>query len=51
MSAEDVTDSPVPWVAAHIGRFVETGGQTPPGINDLLLTTRGRRTRTLRRWS
>ncbi|GAA1359753.1 nitroreductase/quinone reductase family protein [Catellatospora chokoriensis] len=49
MSAEEVTDSPVPWVAGHIRRFVETGGQARPGMNDLLLTTRGRRTGTLRR--
>ncbi|WP_144123796.1 nitroreductase/quinone reductase family protein [Catellatospora sichuanensis] len=49
MSTEEVTDSPVPWVAGHIRRFVETGGQSRPGMNDLLLTTRGRRTGTLRR--
>ncbi|GAB4050873.1 nitroreductase/quinone reductase family protein [Catellatospora paridis] len=49
MSAEEVIDSPVPWVAGHIRRLVETGGHARPGMNDLLLTTRGRRTGTLRR--
>ncbi|KUL47428.1 hypothetical protein ADL22_10210 [Streptomyces sp. NRRL F-4489] len=38
-----VHDSPTPWVAAHIRRFEETGGRPRPGMNDLLLTTRGRR--------
>ncbi|GAA3164117.1 nitroreductase family deazaflavin-dependent oxidoreductase [Planomonospora alba] len=39
-----VHDSPNPWVAEHIRRFQETGGRPRPGVNDLLLTTRGRRT-------
>ncbi|MEV6957068.1 nitroreductase/quinone reductase family protein [Streptomyces sp. NPDC051183] len=38
-----MTDSPNPWVAEHIRRFEETGGVPRPGIRDLLLTTRGRR--------
>ncbi|MET9959525.1 nitroreductase/quinone reductase family protein [Streptomyces sp. NPDC006326] len=44
-----VTDSPDPWVAEHIRRFEETGGVPRPGIRDLLLTTRGRRSGVLRR--
>lgn len=43
------TDSPNPWVADHIRRFEETGGVPRPGIRDLLLTTRGRRSGVLRR--
>ncbi|MEU8381790.1 nitroreductase/quinone reductase family protein [Streptosporangium sp. NPDC048865] len=39
-----VHDSPDPWIAGHIRRFLETGGRPRPGVNDLLLTTRGRRT-------
>ncbi|MFC6084990.1 nitroreductase family deazaflavin-dependent oxidoreductase [Sphaerisporangium aureirubrum] len=46
---EEIVDSPDQWVAQHIRRFVETGGQARPGMNDLLLTTRGRRTGKLRR--
>ena len=46
---EDVSDSPNPWVAEHIRRFVQTGGNARPGMNDLLLTTRGRRSGKLRR--
>lgn len=37
-----VHDSPDTWVADHIRRFLKTGGHPRPGINDLLLTTRGR---------
>ncbi|MEV6729678.1 MULTISPECIES: nitroreductase/quinone reductase family protein [unclassified Streptomyces] len=44
-----VTDSPNPWVAEHIRRFEETAGRPRPGISDLLLTTRGRRSGLLRR--
>lgn len=44
-----VHDSPNAWVAEHIRRFKETGGRPRPGVNDLLLTTRGRRTGELRR--
>jgi deazaflavin-dependent oxidoreductase (nitroreductase family) len=45
----EVHDSPNTWVAEHIRRFEETGGRPRPGVNDLLLTTRGRRTGELRR--
>ncbi|WP_404959559.1 nitroreductase/quinone reductase family protein [Streptomyces sp. 147326] len=44
-----VTDSPDAWVAAHIRRFEETAGQPRPGISDLLLTTRGRKSGLYRR--
>ncbi|MFG2293903.1 nitroreductase family deazaflavin-dependent oxidoreductase [Streptomyces sp. NPDC048603] len=47
--AEPVVDSPDAWVAAHIRRFEETGGLPRPGIDDLLLTTRGRTSGVLRR--
>lgn len=50
MSTTDtVTDSPNPWVADHIRRFQESAGRPRPGISDLLLTTRGRRSGQLRR--
>jgi deazaflavin-dependent oxidoreductase (nitroreductase family) len=49
LTPEPVTDSPSPWVADHIRRFEETGGRPRPGISDLLLTTRGRRSGALRR--
>ncbi|KAB2345922.1 nitroreductase family deazaflavin-dependent oxidoreductase [Actinomadura rudentiformis] len=45
----EVHDSPNAWVAEHIRRFQETGGRPRPGVNDLLLTTRGRKTGRLRR--
>ncbi|OLF07964.1 nitroreductase/quinone reductase family protein [Actinophytocola xanthii] len=45
----EVQDSPNPWVAEHIRRFEATGGRPRPGVDDLLLTTRGRRTGRLRR--
>ncbi|MFG2052111.1 nitroreductase family deazaflavin-dependent oxidoreductase [Micromonospora sp. NPDC048935] len=45
----EVHDSPNAWVAEHIRRFEETGGRPRPGVNDLLLTTRGRQTGKLRR--
>ncbi|MGW1992721.1 nitroreductase family deazaflavin-dependent oxidoreductase [Embleya sp. NPDC001921] len=44
-----VVDSPDPWVAEHIRRFVESDGRAREGIDDLLLTTRGRRSGLLRR--
>jgi len=47
--AEEVFDSPSDWVNRHIRRYVETNGQARPGMNDLLLTTRGRRSGKLRR--
>ncbi|WP_444949445.1 nitroreductase family deazaflavin-dependent oxidoreductase [Micromonospora ureilytica] len=40
----NVHDSPNAWVAEHIRRFEETGGRPRPGVNDLLLTTQGRKT-------
>jgi deazaflavin-dependent oxidoreductase (nitroreductase family) len=47
--AEEIVDSANAWVAEHIRRFVETNGNARPGMNDLLLTTRGRRSGKLRR--
>jgi hypothetical protein len=44
-----VHDSPDPWITEDIRRFEETGGRPRPGVNDLLLTTRGRRSGELRR--
>jgi deazaflavin-dependent oxidoreductase (nitroreductase family) len=44
-----VHDSPDPWIAEDIRRFEETGGRPRPGVNDLMLTTRGRRSGELRR--
>jgi deazaflavin-dependent oxidoreductase (nitroreductase family) len=46
---EEVVDSPNGWVADHIRRFVATNGNARPGMNDLLLTTRGRISGKLRR--
>jgi deazaflavin-dependent oxidoreductase (nitroreductase family) len=46
---DDVVDSPNAFVADHIRRFEATGGHPRPGIDDLLLTTRGRRSGQLRR--
>jgi len=45
----EVHDSPNAWIADHIRRFEETGGRPRPGMNDLLLTTRGRKSGELRR--
>jgi deazaflavin-dependent oxidoreductase (nitroreductase family) len=45
----EVHDSPNAWVAEHIRRFEETAGRPRPGVNDLLLTTRGRKSGELRR--
>lgn len=47
--AEEIFDSPNGWVAEHIRRYVETNGQARPGMSDLLLTTRCRRSGKLRR--
>ena len=50
--AEEVFHNPTGWVARHIQRYVASGGtrgHTFNGSDALLLTTRGRRTRTLRR--
>lgn len=49
---ELVTDSPLGWVAKHVGQYVESGGKKGhrwSGVDTLLLTTRGRSTGTLRR--
>ncbi|MET8232516.1 nitroreductase family deazaflavin-dependent oxidoreductase [Micromonospora sp. NPDC005298] len=49
---ETVEDSPVGWVAKHIRRYVATDGAdggSYHGYPALLLTTRGRRSGTLRR--
>lgn len=46
---EKIFDNPNDWVAGHIRRFLDTDGRARPGVNDLLLTTRGRRTGRLRR--
>src|SRR5918999_3511027 len=51
MSGE-VFDNPTGWVAAHIRRYVESGGargHTFNGRDALLITTRGRRSGRLRR--
>ena len=45
-------DNPTGWVAEHVRRYVESGGRRGHRFNGhdaLLLTTRGRRTGTLRR--
>jgi deazaflavin-dependent oxidoreductase (nitroreductase family) len=50
--AEKVVDSPVGWVARHINSYVDSGGRSGHhfhGVDALLLTTRGRRSGTLRR--
>jgi deazaflavin-dependent oxidoreductase (nitroreductase family) len=49
---EEVFDSPTGWVAKHIKEYVESGGEKGhrwQGVSTLLLTTRGRKTGTLRR--
>src|SRR5439155_5981903 len=49
---EEVLDSPRGWVASHVRRYVETGGedgQVRYGAQNLLITTRGRRSGKLRR--
>ncbi|SCL28814.1 deazaflavin-dependent oxidoreductase, nitroreductase family [Micromonospora nigra] len=52
-AGEQVLDSPEGWVADHIQRYVATDGadghEWRPGVFTLLLTTRGRRSGTLRR--
>ncbi|MEJ3748680.1 nitroreductase family deazaflavin-dependent oxidoreductase [Actinomycetes bacterium KLBMP 9797] len=53
MTTEDpIVDSPTGWVAKHIRQYVETDGRQGHhrwGVTTLLLTTRGRRSGTLRR--
>ncbi|GHG75133.1 nitroreductase family deazaflavin-dependent oxidoreductase [Streptomyces griseocarneus] len=46
---DTIHDNPNPWVADHIRRFEKTGGRPRPGVADLLLTTRGRKSGLLRR--
>ena len=48
---DEVHDNPTGWVAAHIRRYVESGGADHRfnGRDSLLLTTRGRRSGKLRR--
>jgi deazaflavin-dependent oxidoreductase (nitroreductase family) len=49
---EQVLDSPRGWVSRHIRRYLETDGREGhrwSGVNTLLLTTRGRKSRKLRR--
>ncbi|MGH2585177.1 MAG: nitroreductase family deazaflavin-dependent oxidoreductase [Dehalococcoidia bacterium] len=49
---EAIVDSPTGWVAAHIRSYVESNGGKGAvfqGVPALLLTTRGRRSGTLRR--
>ncbi|MEV0594817.1 nitroreductase family deazaflavin-dependent oxidoreductase [Nonomuraea cavernae] len=52
MEQQEVTDSPVAWVAEHVQKYVDSdgaSGQRYQGIDALLLITRGRRTGILRR--
>jgi deazaflavin-dependent oxidoreductase (nitroreductase family) len=52
MTQEEIVDSPIGWVAQHIRGYVESGGERGHrwrGVPTLLLTTRGRRSGTLRR--
>ncbi|WP_326823208.1 nitroreductase family deazaflavin-dependent oxidoreductase [Streptosporangium sp. NBC_01756] len=49
---EEILDSPTGWVAEHIRTYVETDGRKGhiyQGVPTLLLSTRGRRSGTLRR--
>ena len=49
---ENVTDSPTGWVLKHVREYVESDGNKGArkwGSPSLLITTRGRRTGTLRR--
>ena len=49
----EVTDSPVDWVAEHMQRYLESGGEDGhewrPGVPTLLLTTTGRKSGVKRR--
>jgi deazaflavin-dependent oxidoreductase (nitroreductase family) len=52
MTDDEVVDSPTGWVAKHIQRYAAsdgTNGYLYMGVPTLLLTTRGRRSGTLRR--
>ena len=49
---QEIHDNPTDWVARHIRRYVESGGERGHrayGHDSLLLTTRGRRSGKLRR--
>ena len=49
---DEITDSPVRWVADHVRRYVTSGGEAGhrwSGMDTLLITTRGRKTGALRR--
>ena len=50
---EQVTDSPVDWVAEHTRRYIDSGGEDGhewrPGVPTLLLTTTGRKSGVKRR--
>jgi F420H(2)-dependent quinone reductase len=49
---EQVHDSPTGWVAAHVRRYLDSGGTQGHrwnGVDTLLITTRGRKTGQLRR--
>ena len=49
---DEVSDSPVEWVAKHVQRYLETEGKQGHlyhGMPTLLLTTRGRKSGKLRR--
>ncbi|HSK97749.1 MAG TPA: nitroreductase/quinone reductase family protein, partial [Euzebyales bacterium] len=51
-ASEEIVDSPTGWVADHIRTYVATDGRKGHkrwGVHTLLLTTRGRRSGTLRR--
>jgi deazaflavin-dependent oxidoreductase (nitroreductase family) len=53
MMSEQVTDSPVDWVAEHTQRYLASGGKDGhewrPGVPTLLLTTTGRKSGAQRR--
>ena len=52
MTSKQVVDSPTEWVADHIRRYVESGGEDGNmwrGVPTLLLTTTGRKSGMLRR--
>lgn len=51
-SENEISDSPVKWVADHVRRYVESGGEKGhrwSGMDTLLITTQGRKTGLMRR--
>ena len=51
-SENEISDCPVKWVADHVRRYVESGGEKGhrwSGMNTLLITTQGRKTGLMRR--